>query len=1752
MSCFSAITIPGLEKKFNDAVKEDMTEMEVRTIGTRIALEHLKDVNKRINELRVATGLKKEKIVIDDKAKEIKEVRATSDKSSQVAKPTVDKVATVESKDTKDNNATESREAGNIKVGDVISDGKFKVSKVTKVINNTDGTIGFVGDNFFLKVKQDSNVEAYINPTDNAKFKILTPDTNPELFEPIKSPTKTKEDGKRKEEGQKVLNAQPEVKKKTWWDFISYNENSRISDSLKMKDEKELRKLLSDKIKRRDSAVTPRGDKLRLREEVWDIEKLLKAHDKANEYNAGLSQKLQTNATESKVEVADEQPATPHTPEATLTFRKGFQNDLDQLSGKIKQKDGSTLKDPGKRKKLDGMTTRLNKAKAEGVITQEEFDEKYEMISRGYTKLSDSNPKAPKASPDAKPTTQDSRAVPTTGTKVDTTDNTMSDYAKNNSWNAFKNKYPNVEKQAYYDMRDEAARAASQALADKARSLKVSNNTLNDAILGIPIAIWNGMLETVATLAEAGGTVAELVTSAVEYLKAELQGEKFTDKEIEKAVKAEFARVGLAPEAQKPGDPKQSIKENIVDSKFEKSGRITFRQLFSKINHAKRTTADAISEIQAEVTKYFKKNGIDMSKGRIVNVMKQLTELASMDDSVEALVDVIESIDNIIAEQEHANDIAEARDTIKKFKKFRKKSKMLLAPYRAILDKIELVSPTLIAMTGGDLKQFTESLNTIMKEYGGAQVVRELTKNNLEYMVNKMKVILSDVAVHLEQKSVDKYNLLASKGKVNGMAYDEWMEDKQDKLNLNKLNQKTVNSANKGKPMDKLLGLIRLQKERLQEALKELNQRFLDEPNDSDYLFQKKIAQELIDMDIDVLNEEGAMEMNNIINNIINDGNYFNSGRFLSFWKDAHQVNKENMNLPMRIRYAAAKKARSLATLFLSLTYNEKDAGKLREQLFSPVSEAATKAQRIMYGYGNNQGVIHDVHNILKKFGKDNHHIKRSKVGIFQFLNQAASTDPEVKVSTDPHALEARLNMPESEPGKSKEQDFRDRLQSIINGSVKGLYQLGMDNEDNGGATAKGLKDNALATADALVQMGLIEGYTTGSKGIEVQEIEGVSLDKLYDKLDNAEKELYEYIKDKFADDEFLKAMKRTAESVHGMLWEGKENYAPQIAKRYNNDKGSAQKTIEDIGNGDFRGSGGKKVGVRPSDRFMQRGKLANLEEFYYSMDAVSNFITSYYESQLAINGARELKALSYVLNSGDFKDFMNGVYNKSIYGKSVKFDVLNNDTGRSQYSQLLERFAEILRDTANPPFLYKDTRGFAEKALTWVMSGVTATYLQTSDQILKQLGPNIAAGMSISGAMPTGIAIRELTNGFTSKENAEALNKFLSNFEGDFRSPMGEEILDEVNKMMNNPKGLYASMLGLTAIKDNYSPVRMSRAIMRKSDRAAYNINAIAAYINAEVQAGRLKSASDFNIVEAAENPNRSSVAIALNQSEMLNNASKAAERAPYTRSKQNDPDINDRWIYNIMYLKGFSLNSFMNFSNNLGIAVNRKGRATAEEQRAATLRAVSYGVQIGVFNVIKIAILKTAYNAIGGVLSSAVFGLDAPEETDEEIAKKKRARVAELGWQSLADAAIGWAPSPVEAGAKAGVNWIFDAVTEDVKGERKKLPYYLTQGSGTGSAQTLMDIPEAFMEGFKQRGGKSSPLTAEANAALDKMDWAKVAALSFGQGDLLKVMYGMEREIREAGKKPKSTKSGPSETLKSFNKAFGNGSFKNNRFNK
>lgn len=65
--------------------------------------------------------------------------------------------------------------------------------------------------------------------------------------------------------------------------------------------------------------------------------------------------------------------------------------------------------------------------------------------------------------------------------------------------------------------KDETKTEKAKRVANKLRSLKI--NSVNDATLGIPVALYNGALETSATLIEGGGKLADAISAGIDHIK---------------------------------------------------------------------------------------------------------------------------------------------------------------------------------------------------------------------------------------------------------------------------------------------------------------------------------------------------------------------------------------------------------------------------------------------------------------------------------------------------------------------------------------------------------------------------------------------------------------------------------------------------------------------------------------------------------------------------------------------------------------------------------------------------------------------------------------------------------------------------------------------------------------------------------------------------------------------------------------------------------------------------------------------------------------------------------------------------------------------------------------------------------------------------------------------------------------------------------------------------------------------------------
>lgn len=101
----------------------------------------------------------------------------------------------------------------------------------------------------------------------------------------------------------------------------------------------------------------------------------------------------------------------------------------------------------------------------------------------------------------------------------------------------------------------------AKVLADKIRALKSDKNKAYDGVLGIPVALYDGALETAATVIEAGGKIADAINAAVAHIK-----EKMPDADLNAAKeKLEKDFEGLGEERSVPDESamnKAAVAEN--------------------------------------------------------------------------------------------------------------------------------------------------------------------------------------------------------------------------------------------------------------------------------------------------------------------------------------------------------------------------------------------------------------------------------------------------------------------------------------------------------------------------------------------------------------------------------------------------------------------------------------------------------------------------------------------------------------------------------------------------------------------------------------------------------------------------------------------------------------------------------------------------------------------------------------------------------------------------------------------------------------------------------------------------------------------------------------------------------------------------------------------------------------------------------------------------------------------------------------
>lgn len=215
-----------------------------------------------------------------------------------------------------------------------------------------------------------------------------------------------------------------------------------------------------------------------------------------------------------------------------------------------------------KQRKLNAMAQRLQAAKRDGIISEDDFDNVKQRIDADYEAL---------------------------GSDVRVDEIVVPDIAMDGMEGEGLDAKPSTKEQA-------------KQIADKIRSFQKPNDRLYGGFLGLPVAIYNGMLATIAAVIEAGGTVAEAIEKAVAYIKA--NSDK-SDKQVRDAVTEHMKLLGFTIPAQQqqvpnePPPPPQEPQQQKPDGFESKQGK---KSLLNRAVEGLQITGD--EELARKVASY--------------------------------------------------------------------------------------------------------------------------------------------------------------------------------------------------------------------------------------------------------------------------------------------------------------------------------------------------------------------------------------------------------------------------------------------------------------------------------------------------------------------------------------------------------------------------------------------------------------------------------------------------------------------------------------------------------------------------------------------------------------------------------------------------------------------------------------------------------------------------------------------------------------------------------------------------------------------------------------------------------------------------------------------------------------------------------------------------------------------------------------------------------------------------------------------
>lgn len=850
---------------------------------------------------------------------------------------------------------------------------------------------------------------------------------------------------------------------------------------------------------------------------------------------------------------------------------------------------------------------------------------------------------------------------------------------------------------------------------------------------------------------------------------------------------------------------------------------------------------------------------------------------------------------------------------------------------------------------------------------------------------------------------------------------------------------------------------------------------------------EKDVVEKLTNVDISSLDGPELVRLNNVLNNIAEYGSLDAAGDIITS-HEARVMNKELAESGDKLRALPTDQIlskKNLSNYISALFYNDDAISRFRAKVLGGIENKTSHVKQ------RAQKVVKEFVDLNKKHKIDG--LSNARLFAYSYLNQYRGIESGEIADN----LNQRLN-----------ELVDDATYLFDKGSV---YRKKSERQP--------LVKDATNRLEALKGMGLIDyEITDGKLKVDIKDV--IDPDNahnapeiLHSFLTEGEQAVYKFVRDHY--DGIHDPLEFKTLVFAGKIFQNERNYVSLVSRP----KTGAEDRIKDLSESTDITGHLQSINAKPANTTISRSnkKSANI---YYDGDFFSNFVNRYYTSLYTAEVLPELQRTAKLVNSDDFKKFITG-----------QFDIgLDRNTDRN-YVKFKEKLADAINEEKYAPFFKKGKEAVSDK----IISKGVKMVLNNITQGPKQYIPALLHNITINNTKAVAYALASRGKAIIDPEAAAARHEFLKNFTGVQRSTMGSAAYDEYVKTVND-----ASTWVTTSMDWLNKAQKISGYVLEKADHMAQNDAYIASYVTSLIREGKIKSISDFDMADAAKNPDKTALAYAEQMASNINNESAKAYRPETLKDSEKAKYL---WL-----LQGFSLNAYQNAMNKLKIISDN--RSTGAERKEAAAHFMGYLAEVGSYQLVG----KTARGlqmTIAAALLSSVFGLKH-DESEEEKKNRKAKEGIKVGANILADLALSGLNAPMQGALKITGNYAYTqwakAQVLDKKAAAKQRgekfdprgtylspyykPYYGVDGPA-GAADFYTALAQKGVDEIVNAANtfdsKETVEDTEAKKLSKQLNiYLGIPATVLGSGDLMLLNTRMQTILKEASKKEKKPSTG------------------------